>query len=97
MILKSLGIAIELCDISAPGMEVIILAEEDRKHDWLKQSGATGLHEGERGEEGGTEERVAASSLQRGEVLRGTFRSLCFGGTSYIQDGLGRFANKCQF
>ena len=81
MILKSLGIAIELCDISAPGMEVIILVEQDGKHDWLKQSGATGLHEGERGEEGGTEERVAASSLQRGEVLRGTFRSLCLGGT----------------
>ena len=35
MILKSLGIAIELCDISAPGMEVIILAEQDRKHDWF--------------------------------------------------------------
>ena len=87
MILKSLGIAIELCDISAPGMEVIILVEQDRKHDWLKKSGAKGLHEGERGEEGGTEERVAASSLQRGEVLRGTFLTLCFGGTSYIQGG----------
>ena len=35
MILKSLGIAIELCDISAPGMEVIILVEQDRKHDWF--------------------------------------------------------------
>ena len=89
MILKSLGIAIELCDISAPGMEVIILIEQDRKHDWLKQSGATGLHEGERGEEGGTEKRVAASSIQRGEVLRGAFRSLCLEGTFYIQGGLG--------
>ena len=35
MILKSLGIAIELCDISAPGMEVIILVEQDGKHDWF--------------------------------------------------------------
>ena len=35
MILKSLGIAIELCDISAPGMEVMILVEQDRKHDWF--------------------------------------------------------------
>ena len=58
----------------------------------FKQSGATGLHEGERGEEGGTEERVAASSLQRGEVLWGTFRSSCFGGTFYTQGGFGRFA-----
>ena len=68
MILKSLGIPIELCDISAPGMEVTELSGAVKLN---LAPGAAGLHEGQRHQEGGAEEHPPAPGLQRREILRG--------------------------
>ena len=72
MILKSLGIQMDIVDISGGRFYRLVLVGYlmiDNYSSW--HGGSQGHHEGQRQEEGGSETRSPASDIQWREILRG--------------------------
>ena len=75
-------------------MEVIILIEQDRKHDWFlnNQEQRDFMRANAVKKEG--QRNVLPPQVFNGEKYCGVRFALCLEGTFYIQGGLGRFAKK---